>query len=328
MTAEPLDEPALLTLLDEDVRRIARMMREAGVPALHEMGVEGARQMMTNAPRQPGPALDSVEDRSFSGPYGSVSVRIYRPMPKSRGLQPAVLYFHGGGMVIGDLDSYDSLCRELAFRSRTVIVSVGYRLAPEHTYPVANEEAFSALEWLAREAVTLGLDPAQLGLAGDSAGGGLAAATALMARDRGGPPVKAQFLLYAGVDRIEGYDSALMFANAPFLTTQDVSWMKNLYLGSDPAADDPYGVPARASTLAGLPPAVVVTAEVDPVRDSVESYGRRLQADRVPTVFLRYPGVCHGFLSQYGVFGRADQALNEIAALIGVKMKGGFQCQR
>lgn len=278
--------------------------------------------MMAGAAGQEGAAMDAVEDHSFDGPHGSVQTRIYRPTPRGESLSPALLYFHGGGMIMGTIENYDALCREIAARSGVVVVSVDYRLAPEYSYPVANDEAFAALQWLSGEAEVLGLDPTRLGVAGDSAGGGLAAAAALKARDVGGPAIRAQFLFYPGVDRIDGYESATVLAEAPLLAASDVTWMKNLYLGSDPGADDSYGVPARAVSLAGLPPAVVVSAEVDPVRDAVETYGARLRADRVQVALLRYPGVGHGFLSQFALSVRASQALDEVAALIALKMRG------
>lgn len=323
MKVSSLEWSEILALLDEDARQLARLMREA--PTLRAMGVDGMRKMIASVPRVPGPQMEEVEDREFPGPYGPVPVRIYRPRPPGEELAPVLLYFHGGGMVMGDLDSYDALCREIASRSGVMVVSVDYRLAPEHTFPVGTEEAYAALQWLHGEARQLGLDPVRLGVAGDSAGGGLAAAAALMSRDRGGPSILAQFLFYPGVDRIEGYESATLFADAPVMTAEDVVWMKNMYLGSDPAADNAYGAPARATSLAGLPPAVVVSAEVDPVRDSVEAYGHRLRADRVPTTLIRYPGVFHGFLSQSRSLARADQALDEIAALINLRMRGKIQ---
>jgi acetyl esterase len=218
-------------------------------------------------------------------------------------------------MIMGSVATFDSLARHLAAACGAVVLSVDYRLAPEHPYPVATDEAYAALLWASAQAAALGIDPARLAVAGDSAGGSLAAGAALRARDENGPPIAAQLLLYPGLERAVERPSLAELADAPMLTRDDIVWMKNLYLGEDPAADTAYGVPALAGDLSGLPPAIVVSAQADPLRDGVEDYGQRLREAGVLTALLRYPGVCHGFLSMTGRIARARAAMTDIGAL-------------
>lgn len=318
MTAElaaDTDDREETTVLqwDEDVRAVLAARRAR--PTLQELGVERSRTMLEQAPLPSGPEMRSVRSTEFDGPHGRVPVRIYTP-EGSVSPAPALVWFHGGGMIMGSLESWDHLARALAVASGAVVVNVGYRLAPEHRYPVANDEAYAAVEWVAAQHVSLGLDPARIAVGGDSAGGSLAAATALRARDAGGPTLVQQVLVYPGIERRSPRQSMVEFADSPFLCATDVDWMKSLYLGDDPTADDQYGVPALADDLSGLPAAIVVSARFDPLRDGVEEFGVRLRDAGVATALLRYPGVGHGFLVQVGSFARADTAVAEIGALV------------
>lgn len=306
-------------ILDPDTAALVEAMDRAGVRPWHELGVDGSRRRMRDTPRPPGPAVHAVERHGFAGPHGPVAVRLYRPVEAATG--PALLYFHGGGMVFGDLDSFDGFARRLAVASGAAVASVDYRLAPEHPYPVAGDEARAAWEWLHGRAAGLGLDPGRVGVAGDSAGGSLAAGLALHVRDFGGPPLRLQLLMYPGLERYNAdRPSMRQLADGPMLTARDVVWLKEQYLGADAATDTPYGVPMLAADLRGLPDAIVVTAEVDPLRDSGEHYGHRLRAAGVPVALLRYPGVCHGFMAAAGVVARGRTAFREVGALAAVKL--------
>lgn len=306
-----------MVLFDPEVVASLEAMKAAGIRPYHELGIEATRKLMESAPQAPAPEMAEVRDLAFPGPHGTVPLRLYRPRPGPGA--PVIVYFHGGGMIMGTLDSFDGLSRNLAAACDAVVVSVEYRLAPEHRYPVANDEAYEAVRWVHDHAGELGVDASRIAVAGDSAGGSLAAATALRIRDEGGPSLVAQLLFYAGLERAVDRPSMVEFADGPLLTRADVVWMKELYLGPDPAADTVYGTPALAEDLSELPDAVVVTAEADPLRDGVEDYGRRLREAGVPTALLRYPGVCHGFLSRGSRLRRAGTAFAEIGALARAK---------
>jgi acetyl esterase len=309
--------------LDDDAAALVAQMEALGRKPMREMDITAVRQVLENAPRPAHvPAMASVEDRTLDGPYGPLPVRVYRP--SSDPVLPVVVYFHGGGMVMGSLDSYDAFARNLAAVTGAATVSVGYRLAPEHKFPTGTEEAYFATAWCRQHAREFGGDPDRLGVAGDSAGGGLAAAVALMARDRGGPRLVFQLLMYPGVDRDLSLPSVIEFADGPVLTMDDISWMKTAYLGPEGelpggTPDHPYGVPANASEVSGVAAAIVVTGHNDPIRDGGERYGLRLRDSGVQTALLRYPGVYHGFLSRPEQLARARLALAEIGGLVRAK---------
>lgn len=311
-----------MVLFDPDAAASLEAMKAAGIKPYRELGVEGSRNLMESAPQAPAPAMAEVRDLAFPGPHGTVPLRLYRPHPEPGA--PVIVYFHGGGMIMGTLDSFDALSRNLAASCDAVVVSVEYRLAPEHRYPVASDEAYEAIRWVHDHADELGVDASRIAVAGDSAGGSLAAGAALRIRDEGGPALVAQLLFYPGLERAVDRPSMLEFADGPLLTRADVVWMKEQYLGPDPAADTAYSVPALAEDLSGLPDAVVVTAEADPIRDGVEDYGRRLREAGVQTALLRYPGVCHGFLSRGSRLRRAGIALAEIGALTRAKFNAAL----
>lgn len=300
---------------DSDVAALIARIESSGGGSLRPGGVEAARRGLESIRRPTGPAMASVRDTSIAGPHGDIPVRIYRPYAAPVTAAPALVWFHGGGMIMGSLHSFDRLARDIAEATGAVVFNVEYRLAPEHRYPVANDEAYAALCWVHENAAEYGVGSAGIGVGGDSAGGALATATALRSRDAGGPAIAQQVLFYPGIERRTDRPSMREFGDSPFLTATDIDWMKSLYLGEDPGADDCYGVPALADSLAELPPAIIAVGYGDPLRDAVEAYGDRLRAAGVPTAQLRYPGVGHGFAMQTAAIARARAAMAEVGAL-------------
>ncbi|MFF2402527.1 alpha/beta hydrolase [Streptomyces goshikiensis] len=282
-----------------------------------------ARRILAAAPGSaaPPPAVGSVEDREVPGPDGAppVPVRVYRPDPgRWPGPRPTVVFCHGGGWVLCDLDSHDRTVRALCRASGAVIVSVGYRRAPESRFPAAVLDAYAALRWAAGRVAELGGDPAALVVAGDSAGGNLAAGSALLARDRGGPALALQVLIYPCLDAAQdtaSYRTAAEGAGEGFLTADHLRWFWEQYLGpgGDPA--DPLASPAAADP-AGLPPAHVLTAGCDPLRDEGAAYVRALRAAGTAAELDHHPGMFHGFLALADVLPQARQAVRRLGGVI------------
>jgi len=298
--------------LDPQLQAIVEAM--SGNASLRELGVAGARAQAEAglAFAGPGETVARVQDRTIPGPGGDLPVRIY--WPEADGPLPILVYFHGGGWVICSLDTHDGTCRQLANRAGCIVVSVDYRLAPEHRFPAAADDCYAATVWAAEHAEELGGDRARVAVGGDSAGGNLAAVVALMARDRGGPALVFQLLVYPVIDRdLDRHPSMTENASGYLLERDDMDWFWGLYLGDDADAESPYAAPARATSLAGLPPALVLTAEYDPLRDEGEAYGRRLQAEGVAATVSRYDGLVHGFFGMSALVERAADALEEAA---------------
>jgi acetyl esterase len=251
-------------------------------------------------------------DRTIPGPAGPIPMRVYTPRD-AHGALPVLVFFHGGGFLAGSLDSHDGTARELCSRAGCVVVSVDYRLAPEHPYPAAVDDCHAALAWARANAAEIQGDPSRIAIGGDSAGGNLCAAVALMNRDRGGPPPALQLLVYPCVD--SACESPSITANGAgyMLTADAMRWMWATYMGADGDHDDPYVAPIRAKSLGGLPPAVVITAEFDPLRDEGEAYGRALARAGVPTTVSRYAGQIHGFFSMYALAPQARVATAQAA---------------
>jgi acetyl esterase len=285
----------------------------AAVPALDLAALPAAAvrawfdQMSQPRTRAP---VHEVSDLTAAGPAGEVPVRLYRPAAEGR--LPAIAYYHGGGFVIGSVETHDGTCRALANATGCAVVSVDYRLAPEHRFPAAPEDCWSALAWLAAEGEALGLDPSRLAVAGDSAGGNLAAAAALLARERG-PELRFQLLVYPVTDH--GFDTPSYLENGEgyFLSAAMMRWFWQQYLEEPSHGADPLASPLRAADLAGLPPALVLTAEYDPLRDEGEVYAARLRDAGVPVTITRYAGMFHGFVRMTRILDKARTALDEIA---------------
>lgn len=302
--------------LDPDAA--ARVASFGPIPPMRERGLDAVRAGVENTPvHDDMPAMASIEERCAPGPDGPIPLRIYRPTEATDA--PVVLYFHGGGMVMGSNRSFEPLARALAAGSTATVVSVDYRLAPEHPAPAQFVDCSAATTWVAENATSLGVDPARLAVAGDSAGGSLAAAVTLAARDCGGPAICAQVLMYPGLDRDMAAPSMVAMPDAPLLSRADIDYMHELADDGVGAPHDAYRIPAYAEDLSGLPPAIVVTGECDPIRDWGERYAQRLRDARVQTTLTRYPGMYHGFLMRPDGTARGRLAMAEIGALLRAK---------
>jgi acetyl esterase len=254
-----------------------------------------------------------VEDRLIAGLAGDLPVRVYTP--EGRGPLPIVVFFHGGGWVLGSLDTHDPFCRALCAGAGCVVVSVGYRLAPEHRFPAASEDALAATRWVAEHAAEIGGDPARIALSGDSAGGNLATVTALRIRDEGGPALRGQLLIYPVV----GYHtpptpSYIENAEGYGMTRKTMVWFWEQYLADESQATHPHAAPLVAPDLRGLPPALVITVEYDVLRDEGERYAERLRAAGVTARLSRYGGVHHRFAELIGILDQAAKARDEMCA--------------
>ncbi len=256
-----------------------------------------------------GPDLARVENGEAEGPAGPIPLRIYTP--EGDGAKPGLVYFHGGGFVLCDLDSHDATCRNLAKGADCVVVSVDYRLAPEARFPAAPEDCYAATRWVSTEAERLGIDPGRIAVAGDSAGGNLAAVVALLCRDRGGPSLVHQLLIYPVTDHAADTPSYRDNGKGFFLTADMMRWFWHQYLESESDGGNPMASPLRASDLSGLPSATVLTAEYDPLRDEGRAYAERLDKAGVTTRYTNYPGVFHGFFGMTDQIPRARQAVDD-----------------
>ncbi|MGS2809226.1 MULTISPECIES: alpha/beta hydrolase [Nocardia] len=308
------DVPAWWNLLDGNAQAAARMIAHALPKPVRELGPEQARALLNTTPAaEPITPVDRVEQLAIPTRAGAIRARLYRAnTAASGGDTPALVYLHGGGFILGTLDGADELCRAIAAGSAWTVVSLDYRLAPENPYPAALEDCLDAYAWLTRTASELGIDPGLIAIGGDSAGGNLAAALCLHRRDERSPLPVTQVLAYPAVDRTFSAPSWSEFADAPLLSTVDARWCWDHYVGPGHRADDHLAAPMRAESLHGLPPALILTAEVDPIRDDAEAYAGRLQRDGVPVSLTRYAGVFHGFITEVDVFAQAKQAIDEV----------------
>ncbi len=290
--------------IDPQIQTVLDQMQAIEFPGLSALPVEHARAalaMMGGARADGVEEVARVEDLEIPGPAGAIPARAY--VPEVDGAPPVVVYYHGGGWVLGGIDSHDGTCRALANASGAAVVSVDYRLAPEHPFPAAIEDAWAALEWIAANAADLGGDPSRLAVAGDSAGGNLAAVVAIQARDAGAPALRGQLLVYPVTDATMSHPSIEENASGYFLTKADMEWFFGHYAPERP--DDWRLSPLAAPDLSGLAPALVLTAEYDPLRDEGEAYARRLADAGVPVELIRKDGLIHGF---FGMIADVDEA--------------------
>ena len=300
--------------LDPQVQAFLDQVQAMNVPPFHTLSVEEAREAagaLSDLHGAPEP-VGSVDNLAVPSPGSEIVLRLYTP--EQGGPFPVLVYFHGGGWVMGDLESHDGVCRALTNAAHCIVASVDYRLAPEHKFPAAAEDAYAATQWVAENAASFGGDPKRIAVGGDSAGGNLAAVVALMARDRGGPPLTYQLLIYPATDTSCDTVSCRENGEGYLLTVDMMRWFQSHYLRSDADRDNPYAAPLRASDLRGLPPALVITAEFDPLRDEGEAYAARLRAAGVPAEVKRYDGMIHGFFGMGAVLDQARVAMDDLAA--------------
>jgi len=289
----------------------------AQMPAVDFSSIGAAQyRAMIDGPSMfaPGDAVAQIDNRAIPGPGGPLQIRLYRG-GAGRAL-PITVYFHGGGFVIGTLDTHDNICRCLAARAGCLVVAVNYRLAPEAQFPAAVKDACAALAWVHRNARDIGGDATRIAVAGDSAGGNLAAVAAQHWRDHG-PALCHQLLLYPLTDWRADTESYRNYAKGYFLSWDMMNWFTRQYLPEARAADDLRASPLRARDLSGLPPATVITAEYDPLRDEGEAYALAMRDAGVMVELHRWPGQIHGFASMLGAIDAADQALS--AAALGLR---------
>ncbi|HEV3500580.1 MAG TPA: alpha/beta hydrolase [Bradyrhizobium sp.] len=308
-------------VLDADAAFVYKAFQEAGRPAYETLTAPEAREFYLQArvvSNPEPPELEKVEPLSIPAPHGAIPARIYTPKTARRksGLAPCLVFFHGGGWVIGNLETHDVVCRKLADEGELIVISVDYRLAPEHQFPAAVDDAITATKWIAANAIKLDIDPSRLMVGGDSAGGNLAAVVALAARDGNGPEIAGQVLIYPATDFSRKHPSHREVETSILLTHSVIGWFMNNYMGSADI-NDWRASPARAKTLAGLPPAFVLTAGADPLRDEGDEYAKRLKEAGVDVTYRHFGGQFHGFFTM----GKLLQQANVAACEIGVWLK-------
>ena len=298
--------------LDPQAEAFLDQVKAMGLPPFEEMTVDQAREAILGMRELAGPPeAIATEDRAIPSPDGDIPARIYTPA--GSGPFPVLVYFHGGGWVIGNLETIDAPLRALANRASCLTVSIDYRLAPTHKFPVAAEDCYAATRWVADNAVVFKGDPARIAVGGDSAGGNLAAVVALMARDRSGPPLVYQLLIYPVTNHDYSTPSYQENAEGYLLTKNAMVWFWNHYLRNEEDGRNPYASPLQAKDLSGLPPALVITAEYDPLRDEGEAYAARLREAGVAVEVRRHHGMIHGFFQMAAVMDQGKQAIEEAA---------------
>jgi acetyl esterase len=306
-------------VLDPDAAAVYKAFQEAGRPAYETLTAAEARAYYAQArfaTNPEPPELARIAPLSIPAPHGSIPARIYVPKePRLKdGLAPAMVFFHGGGWVIGDLDSHDVVCRQLADAGALIVIAVDYRLAPEHKFPAATDDAIAATKWISAHARELGIDASRLSIGGDSAGGNLTAVVALAARDGSGPKLAGQVLIYPAVDFAMTHGSHSEPETSVLLTHTVIRWFRDHYLNGSADIHDWRASPARVKNLAGLPPAYVLTAGADPLRDEGDEYAARLKQAGVRVTYKHFPGQFHGFLTMGKLLQQANVAVSEIGA--------------
>jgi acetyl esterase len=300
--------------LDARTQWFLQLLAHSGQQPLHRLGVDQARaefdMFQTVMSGRPAP-VGEILDRTIPGPAGRLRVRIYRPAGSVARLLPTILYFHGGGWVIGSLEAYDLPCRFFCARTGCAVVAVDYRLAPEHKFPAGLDDAVASFRWLAQDAVELGIDPDRIVVAGDSAGGTLATVTAQQVRGEARTPC-LQWLIYPATDLAADTPSHASCGEGFLLTRADMEWFRGLYLNDLSEIADPRVSPARAGDLSGLPPALIFTAGLDPLRDEGQAYAEKLTAAGVKVVHREFDSLIHGFVGMRGTLQAAARAMDDM----------------
>jgi acetyl esterase len=304
--------------IDPKAQLVGRMINSYRVPGQLPTVAESRAQLDTlfRLFDMPAPGIAGPEDIFVPGPAGDIPCRIYRPLRKASAGLPVVAFFHGGGWIQGGLDSHDGTCRRLAAWAECMVVSVDYRLAPEHKFPAAVDDCFAAYQWLTANAASLGGDNRCIAVAGDSAGGNLAAVVSQLCRDQNVQLPVMQVLLYPGIDFAMNTPSHGSLANAYMLTRERMDWYAGLYLNSEQDKDDPRASPNRATDLSGLPPALIISAGFDPLRDEARDYAEALRAAGVAADYTCYEGMIHAFSSMPAAYTQADESLRQAAGAL------------
>jgi acetyl esterase len=317
-----------MSTLHPQTQALVDAMARMNLVPPHALSVEQAREQFrrSRAPFVASPQeVSAVMNATIPGPDGVLRIRAYRPLDsRPEELLPAMVYFHGGGWVFGDLDSHDPLCRELCNRARCAVVAVDYRLAPEHRFPAAVEDAVSAIRYVAQHAADLGIDGTRLAAGGDSAGGNLAAVAALTFRNEDGPRLRLQVLIYPVTDFSMDAPSYARITNGFTLTRERMRYFRESYLRGPADVSDWRASPLKAQNLSDVPPALVIAAGHDPLVDEGKAYADRLAAADVPVTYTCYDGTVHGFVSMAGAIDAGHTAIAEAAAAL----KGAFSSAR
>ncbi len=305
--------------IDDDAAKVLGVMKMLNRPAMETLTPEQARiafRAMREAARQDVPEMAEVRNLDMPGPGSSIPVRFYRSHATSTSVAPVLVFFHGGGWVVGDLDTHDIQCRQIANAGACAVVSVDYRLAPEHNFPAAADDCIAATYWVASNAAQLGIDAAKMAVGGDSAGGNLAAVSALHAAANGGPALRGQVLIYPSTDMRLGYESYDRVGEGFTLTKKSMEWFRDHYLADETQTNDWRASPLLADNLAQSPPALVLTAGLDPLCDEGEAYAQALKDAGVDVEFTCYSGQMHGFVGATGIIRQADEANAQIGAFL------------
>jgi acetyl esterase len=303
--------------LDHDAEILIKMIQEANRPTFESVGAVAARDLYMAGRKALSPdpmPIAETRDVAIPGSGGPIPARLYRSA--KNGTLPVLVFFHGGGWVVGNIDSHEAMCRHIANRAECAVVSVDYRMGPEHKFPAAVEDCFAATAWTADNGASLGVDPGRLAIGGDSAGGNLAAVVSLLARDKGAPRIAYQVLIYPATDAAMRHDSVARYAEGYVLTRATMRWFYEQYLRTPDDAADWRVSPLLAPDLSRLPPAYVLTAGYDPLCDEGDAYAARLAAAGVPVTHRRFPGQVHGFVTNGRVIRAAETALDEVAAAL------------
>ncbi len=299
--------------IDDEAQAVFDYIAERETTPLPEMSPEEARRF-EGLPLAPGPEVFRVQDRRIPGPAGEIPIRVYTPGPGDS--LPVLVWLHGGGWVLGNLDSEDATCRRLANAAGCVVVSVDYRLAPEAKFPAAAEDCYAATDWVASNASAIGGDSTRIAVGGDSAGGNLAAVVALMARDRGGPSLVYHLLVCPVIERDFETASYEECGNLYRPSRDLMVWFWDHYLRNEADAENPYAAPIKAPDLSNLPPALVITVELDPLRDEGDAYAKRLAAAGVSARHVRYDGTTHFIFLLAHMLEKGRTAIDEAAVAL------------
>ena len=302
--------------LDPQMERILAEDRKLGLPAYHRLSPSQARQQMLDSspPVDPKLSVSRVKDMTIPGFDAALPIRCYYPQGEPP--YPVVVYFHGGGWVMGNLDTHHAICHALTHTSDCLVVAVDYRLAPEHKFPAATQDAYTATCWVSESADQIGADASRMAIMGESAGATLSTVACIMIRERGGPRLALQVLVYPVTDCNFQTRSHKKYADGYMLTREMMKWIWDQYLTDKGEATDPYVSPLRAENLRDLPKALVLTAEYDPLCDEGEAYARRLMEAGVKVRHSRYDGVVHGFFRMTNRVDRARQALQQVSSAL------------